>query len=96
MKLGLLALVAIAACHTTAPATSPTRADLLASACLHLRELGCPEGSPNRKGTSCEAVMAKAEHLADVPATCIIQAWDVTEVRACGDLTTVRVKCATP
>jgi hypothetical protein len=99
MRLSLLTLVLVAACHTSSPARPPdatTTGTMFDSVCDHLGKLGCPEARPNRKGRTCFQVMANASLVADVPSVCILQAWSPEDVRACGDTTTIRVRCAGP
>ena len=96
MKPLVLAVAALAACHTAIPAAPVDHnasATPLGAACVHLRDLGCPEGSPNRKGRTCFDVMTNAAAIADVPTSCLVAAMTVEAIRACGDEHTVRVRC---
>lgn len=88
-------LVAAVACVT--PAAAPpandadagitvTTASACSRACLHLRDLGCPEG---RSPTCAKACTGRAE-LFDTPAACWASASTPAEARACGGLACAR------
>ena len=62
-------------------------------ACQVLRGMGCTEGQANRKGRTCFEVYSDAAKLAHVPSDCIKRATTVSQVRACGDFNSVRVRC---
>lgn len=104
MKLGLLfASALLVACPQPplAPAPPPTDADApetaIGRACHRLREIGCPEGFPNRIGRTCAQVLAATEGLGlVVPAACLSSSRSEEAVRRCGDANTIRVRCVMP
>ena len=53
-------------------------------ACERLRAVGCPEGMPNARGTSCYRVIVRAARLQRLPLSCIASAGSQDAVRACG------------
>ena len=75
----------------------------IGEACKQLRIVGCPEGSPNFKGRTCYQSLSIAASYAPlgpdggrfqtVPAECLIHAQSIIEVRTCGSLNEVRVRC---
>lgn len=64
-------------------ASTLTACDLM---CRTLRELGCPEGSPD--GAVCEVVCTHAQgsRLTDLHPSCVAAARSKAEVRACGSV----------
>lgn len=74
-------------CNRPAPLTIPQEGTC-ESACTNLRKLGCPEGQPSKRGTSCEGIcerMLKTK-LSDPHVTCVTAATDYESVRACGSV----------
>lgn len=84
----LLALSACCARPTSPPANDAdagitvTTASACSRACLHLRDLGCPEGA---SPTCAKACTGRAE-LFETPAACWSAASTPAEARACGGL----------
>jgi hypothetical protein len=64
--------------------------------CTHLRELGCPEGFPNRRGRTCFESLSSAATVAMVPELCLSDATTPEAVRKCGNANTLRVRCDLP
>lgn len=61
------------------------------TACVRLRRLGCPEGSP-RGGDGCVGTCLNsiAKQTVDLKPACIASAKTVTAIRACGTVDCVR------
>ena len=57
-----------------------TSATQCSRACLHLRDLGCPEGTSSHCAAACETMA----DLSIAPAACWIDAGTVDAVTACG------------
>lgn len=68
----------------------------LGKVCERLREVGCPEGWPNRKGHTCWETYTGAAEYATVPVDCLLDAQTIEAVRACGDPSTITVRCVLP
>lgn len=87
---GLWIALNVAACSDGAPKTPPDAAPSevfspCASACVNLRALGCPAGSPTPKGTTCEAVCENASGtgFSPVNTACLSAAKSCAESAAC-------------
>lgn len=75
----------------------------IGDACHRLRELGCPEGTPNSRGKTCYQNLTVAARYAPMgsdggkidlfPSACISAAISIAAVRECGDNHTIRVRC---
>ncbi len=101
MKSPALALVVVAlvACRPIPPKpTPPADRDGLGTpigvACVQLRALGCPEGTPTKLGRTCFEHLTALAELAEVPTACVAGASSREAVRACGSSTTTRFRCA--
>lgn len=57
-----------------------TSATACSRACVHLRDLGCPEGTSPHCVPACETMAA----LSSAPAACWLDAGTVDAVKACG------------
>lgn len=69
-----------------APLEGGAPVDMVAAACMRLRELGCPEGDGVDGGQSCETVMRKVASSGAfaMKADCLAFADTVQQARACG------------
>jgi hypothetical protein len=75
----------------------------IGTACRRLRELGCPEGSPNLKGQTCFRIMTIAASYAPTgpdggriglfPSQCIFESSSIEQVRLCGNASMIRIRC---
>lgn len=75
-------------CNTPAPYTSVVVDATCESHCANLRKIGCPEGLPSKRGTSCETIcerMLKTK-ASDPHVACVTRATDIMSVRACGSV----------
>ncbi|HVJ94874.1 MAG TPA: hypothetical protein VM580_34060 [Labilithrix sp.] len=105
MKLAplMIAMVALAACaEVFPPVTSYTTGDRdgldtpVGKCCEHLRRLGCAEGFQGSRKRTCYESYTVASKLADVPITCLLAATTQSEIQACGDANSIRVRCIMP
>jgi hypothetical protein len=89
-----LAIVVLAVgCHrppaTPAPALDEPPSTVTVATptlCEHLRELGCPEGSPTPAGRSCDESLAAARKLSPLPEACWMAATTAADAITCGGL----------
>lgn len=90
-------VLSLIACKTTCPSELPPQEPIpegdgvsspLGKMCLHLRELGCPEGQPrtkNGKTRTCYQSLSVSDNGVPIPIDCVTTAISQNAVRSCGD-----------
>lgn len=78
--------LAVLSCRGPVPASvaEPT----CETSCANLRKIGCPEGRPSKRGTSCEGICERMlrTKASNPHVECVSRATDVESVRACGSV----------
>lgn len=75
-------------CHVGSLPSEPVAEPTCETSCVNLRKLGCPEGLPSKRGTSCEGIcerMLKTK-ASNPRVACVTAATDIMSVRACGSV----------
>lgn len=65
----------------------------LGDLCVHLRDLGCPEGQPAPSGKTCYQELRVRSKLLAIPTQCLAEAPDVDAIRACGGSEELHFRC---
>ncbi len=79
------ACLLVGSCATVPPRPDPKPLVTSAEACQHMRDIGCREGAPTRRGATCEQVFdnAQASGVLVIDFPCMARAPDCTALQAC-------------